>query len=68
MLDPRTQAQVLVSNDADALHRLWVWYRGNGGDAGLLEFDAYLYQLIVLDPFDLKILSWALEDYIVERS
>jgi hypothetical protein len=68
MLDPRTQAQVLVRDDNVSLRLLWAWYRGNGGDAGLVEFDAYLYELISLDAFDLKILVWALEDYALERS
>ena len=68
MLDPRTQAQVLVHDDKDALHTLWTWYWGNGGDAGIVEFDAYLCELIVLDSFDLKILSWALEDYALAQS
>lgn len=67
MLDPRTRAQVLVHDDNDALHLLWAWYWGNGGDAGLMEFDAYLYELLVLDSFDLKILAWALDDYASER-
>lgn len=68
MLDPRPQAQVLVCNDDVALRILWSWYWGNGGNAGLVEFHAYLYELIALEAFDLKILAWALEDYSLERS
>ena len=66
MLDPRSQAQVLVFEDDPSLHHLWTLYWGHGGTAGLIEFDAYLYWLIVLDSFDLKILTWALEDFALE--
>jgi hypothetical protein len=68
MLDPRSQAQVLVSEDDSSLHTLWTWYWANGGNAALVEFDAYLYGLIVLDAFDLQILTWALEDFPLNRS
>jgi hypothetical protein len=63
MQDPRPQAQFLVRDDDSSLCLLWVWYRANGGEARLEEFDAYLHGLLVLDPFDLKILAWAMEDY-----
>ncbi|WP_461172227.1 hypothetical protein M1D93_14660 [Arthrobacter sp. Z1-9] len=63
MQDPRPQAQALVRDDHSSLCLLWVWYRGNGGEARLEEFDAYVHGLVVLDAFDLKILTWAMEDY-----
>ncbi len=28
----------------------------------LLDFDAYLFGILERDPFDLRILSWAMED------
>ncbi|WP_258805714.1 hypothetical protein [Pseudarthrobacter sp. NS4] len=68
MLDPRMLAQVLVRDDNVSLRLLWAWYRGNGGNAGLMEFEAYLYELTSLDAFDLKILAWALEDNALEWS
>ena len=68
MLDPRTQAQVLVRHSDSTLQILWAWYWGNGGNVGLVEFDAYLYDLIPLDAFDLQILTWALEDYAMDRT
>jgi hypothetical protein len=33
-----------------------------------MEFDAYIYRLIVLGSFDLQILTWALEDFAVDPS
>ena len=64
MQDPRPLAQFLVRDDNASLHLIWVWYWANGGEARLEEFDAYLHGLMALDPFDAKILTWALEDYV----
>lgn len=63
MQDPRPAAQFLVRGDKNSLHLLWAWYRANGGEAPLEEFDAFLHNAMVLDPFDIRILTWALEDY-----
>jgi hypothetical protein len=68
MLDSLAQAQVLIRDDVSSLPILWGWYWGNGGNAGLVEFDACLYDLMVLDAFDLKILAWALEDFALHSS
>lgn len=38
------------------------WYWANGGQAEQFEFDAYLHRACELDPFDLKILAWVLEE------
>jgi hypothetical protein len=67
MQDLRPQAQVLVRDDKASFCLLWLWYRGNGGQAPPEEFDAYLHGLMDLDAFDMKILVWALEDYEAAR-
>ncbi|MBT2586468.1 hypothetical protein [Arthrobacter sp. ISL-95] len=62
MNDPRHTARNLIKQRAITLDRLWIRYWAHGGNAPALEFDAYLHEALVLHPFDLKILTWALED------
>lgn len=63
MQDPRVRAQALIGNDDAELHLLWLSYWGNGGQAMLVEFDAFVHGLMPLDAFELKVLAWAMEDY-----
>ncbi|MBT2588372.1 hypothetical protein [Arthrobacter sp. ISL-95] len=62
MTDPRHTARNLIEQQAVSLDRLWVWYWAEGGNAPTFEFDAFLHEALLLHPFDLKILTWALED------
>ncbi|WP_258804227.1 hypothetical protein [Pseudarthrobacter sp. NS4] len=62
MEDPRLTARKLIEQDAGYLHELWVRYWANGGDAQFFEFQAYLYGVYERSPFDLKILTWVLEE------
>lgn len=62
MEDPRLTAQNLIELDGTYLQDLWVSYWGNGGNAQLMEFDAYLHGLIQQDEYDLRILEWAIEE------
>lgn len=41
---------------------LWMRYWANGGEAQQFEFEAYLHGLYELDPFDLEVLTWVLEE------
>ncbi len=62
MEDPRIVAQTLAQKDPGWVHDLWLKYWAHGGSAGMVEFDAYLHGLTERDPFELKILAWAIED------
>lgn len=62
MEDPRIVARTLAQTDPDWVNDLWQKYWGHGGSADMIEFDAYLHGLTERDPFELKILAWAIED------
>lgn len=62
MEDPRRTALNLIEQDNWHLHELWLRYWANGGQAEQFEFDAYLHRACELDPFDLKILAWVVEE------
>jgi hypothetical protein len=62
MKDPRPAARMMVQHDPDCLEDLWLRYWANGGTGDKFELDAYLHGLIERDPFDQKILAWALHD------
>lgn len=62
MEDSRETARALVQQHEITLDDLWAWYWANGGNAKPFDFDAYLFGIAERDPFDLKILTWAMED------
>lgn len=62
MEDPRETARTLIEQQAISLEDLWVRYWANGGSFQPFEFDAYLNGAQRSDPFELKILIWAMED------
>jgi hypothetical protein len=62
MNDPRPTARNLIQQSTITLDRLWVRYWAHGGNATLFELDAYLYEIQQPPPFDLRILTWAVED------
>lgn len=62
MKNPKLVARTMALQDANWLEDLWLQYRANGGDAGRFDFDAYVHGLAERDPFELHILSWAIED------
>ena len=62
MKDSRPTARMMVLQNSDCLQDLWLRYWANGGTADKFEFDAYLHGLMERDPFDQKILTWALQD------
>ncbi|MGJ3192292.1 hypothetical protein [Paenarthrobacter sp. FR1] len=62
MEDPRQTARQLIAHHEITLERLWLRYWAEGGDASVSEFEAYLYGALRLPPFDLRVLTWAMED------
>jgi hypothetical protein len=62
MEDLRSVARMMLALDSGWFDDLWLWYWANGGNADKFDFDAYLHGFHELDPFDTKILAWALED------
>lgn len=62
MNDPRQTARNLMRNNHMYPLELWMRYWANGGEAQQFEFEAYLHGLYELDPFDLEVLTWVLEE------
>ena len=62
MEDPRITARYLIRNRTIDLEDLWLRYWAQGGNAPVLELDAYVFEIQERHPFELRILSWALED------
>jgi hypothetical protein len=58
----RFVARMMLMQDVGWIDDLWLWYSANGGNADKLDFSAYLHGLQDRDPFEAKILAWALED------
>jgi hypothetical protein len=42
-MDPRSVARGLLENEDVSLTELWIFYWGNGGDAGIFELDAFIH-------------------------
>jgi hypothetical protein len=62
MEDPRLTARKLIEQDSRYLRELWLSYWSNGGEAQLLEFEAYVHGVYERGESDLKILAWAIHD------
>lgn len=62
MEDPRGTARNLLRSRAIGLDDLWIRYWAHGGNAPAFELDAYVFGIQERHPFELRILSWALED------
>jgi hypothetical protein len=62
MTNPRQIARHLIEQNTFTLERLWLSYWSQGGSATEFELDAYLYEAKELPEFELKILTWAIEE------
>ncbi|UKA50313.1 hypothetical protein LFT48_01845 [Arthrobacter sp. FW305-123] len=62
MEDPRRTARTLIQHGTIDLEDLWIRYWSHGGNAPVFELDAYVFEVQERHPFELRILSWALED------
>ncbi|MDQ0118440.1 hypothetical protein J2T22_001618 [Pseudarthrobacter defluvii] len=62
MRNPRLTARIMVKHDPGWLEDIWLRYWANGGSADKFDFDAYLHGLSERNPFDQRILAWALDD------
>lgn len=52
----------MVQQDRTSIENLWLRYFANGGNAGPLDFEAYIYGLLDPDEYDALILFWAVEE------
>ncbi|WP_426007354.1 hypothetical protein ACPFL9_09835 [Paenarthrobacter sp. NyZ202] len=62
MNDPMRTARLLIQEHATTLERLWVGYWGNGGNASMIDFDAYIHEARTMPEFDRTVLTWAIEE------
>lgn len=62
MTDPRKTARNHLGRHTITLDLLWLTYWGEGGAAPLFEFDAYIHEALKPPAFELRILTWAMED------
>lgn len=67
MQDPRLAARSLIAQDRFALWQLWLRYWGNGGNAQLMEFDAYIHGTYERSTIDLGMLALTLEELGLRR-
>jgi hypothetical protein len=63
MQDPRLAARNMIAQDGFVLWELWLRYWGNGGNAQLMEFDAYIHGAYECAAVDLEILALTLEEF-----
>jgi len=68
MDDPRRTARNLIRSRTIDLEDLWIKYWAHGGNAPIFELDAYVFEIQEGHPFELRILSWALEDLGVDAA
>ncbi|MCY1199390.1 hypothetical protein D9M72_107920 [compost metagenome] len=61
-IDPHTLARELLERHVLSLGELWLYYWRNGGNAGEMELDAFIYGIEVLAPLDLALPASALDD------
>lgn len=61
MYEPRQLARRLQEANTITLERLWIRYWGEGGNAGPLELDAYVHEALRAHPFELVLMTWAME-------
>lgn len=59
--DARPQAKDGLNSGELSLAVLWLHYWGQGGNAGIWEFDAFIHGALELDAYDNALLGWALE-------
>ena len=61
MNDPRHAARILLETKSISRDLLWLRYWAQGGTAGVQELDAYVHGALRPEPFELKLMDWALE-------
>lgn len=66
MTDSMHAARRLLEAHDITIERLWLRYWGNGGNASEFDLDAHLYEVHELAPFESRILSWAVEEIVLE--
>ena len=62
MDDPRRAARRLIEQSIISAEGLWLRYWGQGGSADTFEFEAWLYEIQELPPYQRAVLGWAMED------
>ncbi|MCA4135173.1 hypothetical protein [Arthrobacter sp. M4] len=60
--DPQVMARDLLRTTEMTLMGLWLRFWGYGGQAGYMEFDAYIHGVGSMSPGDIDLLRRAIED------
>jgi hypothetical protein len=61
-MDARVRAKNLLNEQSIALYDLWLTYWSYGGNAGTVEFEAFIYGALKLPEVDLCVLECAVRD------
>jgi hypothetical protein len=62
MSDPRLEARCLIESRALSLEDLWLQYRARGGNAGVLELDACIHDIPLLNGLEVEVLRMTLNE------
>jgi len=60
--DPRPTALSLIESGALSVEDLWFQYRARGGNAGVLELDAYIHDVPLLNGLEVEVLRVTLDE------
>lgn len=61
-MDARIRAKSLLEGQSVALYDLWLTYWSSGGNAGILEFEAFIYGVLIPTEMDISLLECAVRD------
>jgi hypothetical protein len=66
MTDLRHLARMFLEREDASLLDLWISYWNLGGRCHPFEFDAYIYDVLLVDRFDTEALAFALQEMSLE--
>jgi hypothetical protein len=60
--DPRPAARSLIESGDFCIEDLWLQYRARGGNAGVLELDAFIHDIPLLNGLEVEVLRMTLNE------